>query len=80
MKFFYSYVFGTYADASGSPISIRKDKENYVLSAVIINERNWQIINNDIKKIKIKYLPQLSDEDIELCKRYAKQIGYIEKS
>ena len=40
--------------------------ENYVLSAVIINERDYQRIDNGLRQIKIKYFPNLSAEDIEI--------------
>ena len=42
-----------------------KEKENFVLSAIITNECNWQIIDNAIKQIKIKHFPQISDEEVE---------------
>ena len=42
------------------------ERENYVLASLVINERNWQIIDNAMKEIKLKHFPNLSDVDIEL--------------
>ena len=56
-------MYLAYLDASGS--ALLKEKENYVLSAIITNECSWQIIDNSIKQIKIKHFPQIADEDVE---------------
>jgi hypothetical protein len=57
-------MFIAYLDASGRPDLA--ERENYVLASLVINERNWQIIDNAMKEIKLKHFPNLSDADIEL--------------
>jgi hypothetical protein len=70
-------VYIAYLDSSGRPDF--DDKENFVLAALITNERNWQIIDNSVKAIKLKHFPGLSDEDVELhAKDMQNQKGIFE--
>lgn len=57
-------MFLIYVDESGKPNF--RDPESFVLSAFIINERDWQRIDNEVKRIKIEYFPALRDVDVEL--------------
>jgi len=57
-------MFLIYLDSSGRPIF--SEKENYVLASVITNESNWQYIDNGIKAIKLRYFPDLLDEEVEI--------------
>lgn len=53
--------------------------KNFVLAALITNERNWQIIDNSVKAIKLKHFAGLSDEDVELhAKDMQNQKGIFE--
>lgn len=56
-------MFLAYLDSSGG--STFSDPENYVLSAVITNEINWQYIENGLKAIKLSRFPNLPDVDVE---------------
>lgn len=56
-------MYIAYIDASGD--AKITSEENYVLAAVIINERDYQRIDNGLRQIKIKHFPNLSDEDVE---------------
>lgn len=47
-------MFIAYTDTSGRPYS---DKENYVLASIIINEADWQGIDNNVKQIKLSHFP-----------------------
>ncbi len=57
-------MFIAYTDVSGRPEL--QDKENLVLASVVISERNYQYIDNEIKRIKLKHFPNLPDENVEL--------------
>ena len=57
-------VFIAYTDVSGRPEKI--DEEDMVLASIIINERNYQYIDNGIKQIKLSHFPDLADKDVEL--------------
>jgi hypothetical protein len=57
-------LFLAYLDASGRPDL--NEREDYVLASLVINERNWQMVDNAMKEIKLKHFPNLSDADIEL--------------
>ncbi len=61
-------MFLIYLDSSGSPNF--KDKENYVLASVIINESYWEYIDNNIQEIKRKRFPNLLDSEIEIHVKY----------
>lgn len=52
-----------YMDESGK--NSFNDKENYILAGVCIHENSWQLIDNEVKKIKIKYFPKLDPDDVE---------------
>ncbi len=52
-----------YLDASGD-VSM-KDPEDYVLSAIIVNESNWSVVENKVKEIKLKFFPNIPDTDVE---------------
>jgi len=56
-------MFLAYLDSSGRPTF--DDKENYVLTAIITNEINWQYIDNGIKAVKLLHLPHLPDSEVE---------------
>lgn len=56
-------MFLAYLDSSGG--ATFNDKENYVLTATITNEMNWQYIDNGIRAIKLKHFPTLPDSEIE---------------
>ena len=56
-------MFIAYTDTSGRPYG---DKENYVLASIIINEAEWQSIDNNVKQIKLTHFPTLPDEDVEM--------------
>ncbi len=53
-----------YMDSSGSPLM--KEKENYVLSAIIVNEAKWTYIDNMVTDIKIKHFPDIEPNKIEI--------------
>jgi hypothetical protein len=57
-------MFLAYIDASGE--SSLKDRENYVVSSVVISEIRWQIMDNMVRQIKIKHFPSLPVEEIEI--------------
>jgi hypothetical protein len=57
-------MYIAYLDASGR-IS-KKDRENYVLSSVIIHESQWGYIDNELNKIKKKHFPDLNHEIVEI--------------
>jgi len=40
--------------------------EYFVLSSIIINEHDWQKLDNEITKIKINYFSDINPDDIEL--------------
>lgn len=56
-------MFLAYLDSSGRPSFV--DKENYVLASIIINEQDWQTIDNGVKQIKLKNFPKLPDSEVE---------------
>jgi len=56
------YLF--YIDESGKPNY--QDPENFTLTTFIINDKNWQIVDNKVKALKIQSFPNLNDEDVEL--------------
>ena len=51
-------------DSSGSPLM--KEKENYVISGIIVNEAKWTYIDNMVKGIKIKHFPDMDPDKIEI--------------
>ncbi len=53
-----------YMDSSGSPLM--KEKENYVISAIIVNEAKWTYIDNMVTDIKIKHFPDIEPNKIEI--------------
>lgn len=53
-----------YLDASGSPLL--KEVEDYVLSAIIVNESHWTMLDNKVKSIKLKHFPNIPDSKVEL--------------
>jgi hypothetical protein len=53
-----------YLDSSGRPLFA--DKENYVLAALVTNERHWVYIDNSMKQIKLKHFPNLANEEVEI--------------
>lgn len=57
-------MFLAYVDASERPDY--KERENYVLSAIITNEPSWRSIDNGMKIIKANHFPNLGDEEIEI--------------
>jgi hypothetical protein len=56
-------MFLAYLDSSGG--STFQDVEDYVLTSAIINESNWQSIDNGIRAIKLSHFPNLPDPDVE---------------
>lgn len=52
-----------YLDSSGS--ALMKEPEDYVLSGIIVNEANWTLIDNAVKKIKLQHFPTLPDNEVE---------------
>ena len=57
-------MYLAYIDTSGDMIF--EQPENCALSAIIINECHWQLIDNKIKVIKLKHFPTIPDEDVEI--------------
>ncbi|MCL2143106.1 MAG: DUF3800 domain-containing protein [Methanomassiliicoccaceae archaeon] len=58
-------MYLTYIDESGKPE--RTDSENeFVLAALIINEREWKNVDNKVKDIKKKYFPGRDPESFEI--------------
>ena len=53
-----------YLDSSGS--SLISDPENYVLAALIINEGNWALIENQMNSLKQKHFPLIPPDDVEI--------------
>jgi len=53
-----------YIDSSGTPLM--KEDENYVLSAIIVNENDWTYIDNMVTDIKIKHFPNIEPSKIEI--------------
>lgn len=53
-----------YIDESGKPNCV--DKENFVLCALIVQEHQWQPLDNQTKILKLRYFPNLNDEQVEL--------------
>ena len=51
-------------DESGKPNL--KDKENYILSAFIVNEEHWFCINNDLNDLKKKIFSSLSSDPLDV--------------
>jgi len=56
-------MFLIYMDESGKPYF--SDKENYILAGFCIHENSWQTIDNEVKKLKIKYFQNLNPDNIE---------------
>ncbi len=54
-----------YIDESGTP-SKRDKSRFYILSAFIINEDQWQIVDTEVNSFKTKWFPKLSPENVEL--------------
>lgn len=52
-----------YLDSSGSPLI--KEPEDYVLSAIIVNESNWTMVDNKVKSIKLTHFPNIPDSKVE---------------
>ena len=52
-----------YLDSSGSPLI--KEPEDYVLSAIIVNESNWTMVDNKVKSIKLTHFPNIPDNRVE---------------
>ncbi len=52
-----------YLDSSGSPLI--KESEDYVLSAIIVNESDWTMVDNKVKSIKLKHFPNIPDSKVE---------------
>ncbi len=52
-----------YLDSSGSPLM--KEHEDYVLSAIIVNESDWTMVDNKVKSIKITHFPNIPDSNVE---------------
>jgi len=52
-------MFFLYADASGHP-KVYPDRDNgfYILSGLIVHEKNWQTIENRLTKLKIGLFPE----------------------
>ncbi|MGQ4873289.1 MAG: DUF3800 domain-containing protein [Promethearchaeia archaeon] len=53
-----------YIDESGKPNL--KDPEDFVLGALIINEKDWYKIDSQVINIKKHFFPNLSDREVEL--------------
>lgn len=58
------YLF--YIDESGSPYSYSNYNEYFVLSAVILHDKHWEVINTKISHVKRKYFPSSDLSQIEL--------------
>lgn len=56
-------MYIAYIDESGKPN--RTDPENFVLASVIINESNWQFIDQKINEIKQKHFPSYPLDQVE---------------
>lgn len=52
-------------DESGKPQWSHPEPE-YVLTALMINERSWKEINEKMRGIKLKYFPDLDPDSVEL--------------
>ena len=52
-----------YLDSSGSPLM--KEPEDYVISAIIVNESDWTFVDNKVKSIKLQYFPKIRDHLVE---------------
>lgn len=37
-----------------------------MLAALIINEHEWNALDNEVKKVKMSYFPNMNDDDVEL--------------
>ncbi len=57
-------MYLVYIDESGKPDY--QDSEDFTLCALIVNEHDWQPLDNRIKTTKISHFPSLNDEDVEL--------------
>lgn len=55
-----------YIDESGTPVKFSKDPKHFSLTACIINEKDWEIVDEEIVKLKKKYFPNHDPYDIEL--------------
>lgn len=55
-----------YVDESGTPVEYSKDPKHFSLTACIINEKDWEIINEEIVQLKRKYFPKYDPYNIEL--------------
>jgi hypothetical protein len=58
-------MYLAYIDESGRP-NIGVEGNIFVLSCLITNEQNWQIIDNRVKQIKIKHFPVIPHDEVEI--------------
>lgn len=58
-------MYLTYIDESGKP-DRSHDENEFVLASLTINEKDWQIVDNKVKAIKIKHFPHLDPDSFEL--------------
>ena len=58
------YLF--YIDESGTPYSYSSTSEFFVLSAIILHDKEWEIINSKVTMIKRKYFPDADLSTIEI--------------
>lgn len=63
-----------YIDESGKPT--RKDKEDFVLVGLCINEQHYRNIDQKIDELKNKYFPKIDLDNVEF---HAKDIAYNKK-
>ena len=57
-------MFLTYIDESGKPDWNHPEKE-FVLAALIINEREWVSVDRKVRGLKQKYFPEMNQETVE---------------
>ena len=61
-------MFFLYVDGSGQPMIKEKNSHNgwYILSGIVVHERNWRIIEERVSALKRELFPQLIPQSWEL--------------
>src|SRR5437773_11782707 len=57
-------MYLVYVDESGKP-SV-SDPEDFVLAGCMVNERDWQTFDNNIRSLKRRWFPGLAPDQVEL--------------
>lgn len=58
-------VYLAYVDESGKP-DMRDQSEEFVLSAIVVNETNWRSVDKEVRKLKKRYFPEKNPDEVEI--------------